>query len=259
MSSGAPSTRVPLLVSLAVAGLGCVLLATYVRQFQREAAGGSPISLLAMRRDVPAGEALNEQMLIAHTVPENYVESRQVLASELPRVLGVRAAIDLEANQTLAWTDLASTPRDRETLSARVPPGMRAMSVEQGGRAALGQLLRPGDRVDVLLTRSEPGPDGRVVTVPLLQNILLLAVGNSIRATYLEAAPTRADFVTLLLTVDQSSLLAHAKRGGELTLALRNENDLEVNEGLPETDDSDVFVHEKRAQRQRRVLIERLD
>ena len=33
----------------------------------------------------------------------------------LPRVLGVRSSIDLEANQTLLWTDLARTPSDRSS------------------------------------------------------------------------------------------------------------------------------------------------
>ena len=257
MELSTPSNRVPLLASVAVAALGCVLLVVYVRQFQREATGGAPVALLAMRRAVTAGEPLGEQMLVAHMVPESYVESRQVLASEMPRVLGVPAAIDLDANQTLAWTDLTSTRRDQSSLSDRIPPGMRAMIIEQRGRRAFGKLLRPG--VDVLLTKMKPGIDGTVVPVPLLQSILVLAVGNTIEAANIESSASRLDFVTLLLSVDQASLLAHAKRGGELNLTLRNESDLEINEGLPETDDSDVLVQERRARRLRRLPIERVD
>jgi Flp pilus assembly protein CpaB len=65
--------------------------------------------------------------------------------------------------------------------------------------------------------------------------------------------------VTLLLSVDQASLLAHAKRDGEISLTLRNEMDLEIDEGLRETDDNDVLVQERRARKQRRILIERVD
>jgi Flp pilus assembly protein CpaB len=136
---------------------------------------------------------------------------------------------------------------------------MRAMMIEQRGRGAFGTLLHPGDRVDVLLTKMKPGIDGTVVTVPLLQSILVLAVGNTIEAANIESSASRLDFVTLLLSVDQASLLAHAKRGGELNLTLRNESDLEINEGLPETDDSDVLVQERRARRLRRLPIERVD
>lgn len=253
------SSNLPLLASIAVALLGGALLALYVRQFQRDAVGGAPVALLAMSKAVSAGEPITEEMLIAHSVPESYVESRQVLASEKHRVLGVRTAIDLEANQTLAWTDLASTRRDRASLSTRIPLGLRAMSIEQNAREAFGQLLRPGDRVDVLLGKLRPGPDERAVTIPLLQNILVLAVGNDLGASYLESEHSRTDFVTLLLSVEQASLLTHAKRDGELSLTLRNERDLEVNESLPETDDSDVLVQERRARKQRRLLIERVD
>jgi len=259
MTSPKLSANMPLLTSIAVALLGAALLALYVRQFQRMAAGGEPITLLAMRTDVPEGEPIREEMLIAHAVPESYVESRQVLASEKARVLGVRAAIDLEANHTLAWTDLASTRRDRGSLSARIPAGMRAMSIGLSRRRAFGALLRPGDRVDVLVSEVRPAPDARTVTIPLLQNILVLAVGDDFGATDPEGASDRSDFVTLLLSVDQASLLAHAERGGELSLTLRNEGDLEISEGLPETDDFDLLMEERRSRKQRRAVIERVD
>lgn len=251
--------RTALLASIAVTALGFVLLTIYVRQFQREVRGGDPVELLAMRQDVALGMPLTEQMLVVRTLPDSYLEDRQVLATDLSRVLGVRASIDLEANQTLLWTDLATTPTDRRSFSSRIPKGMRAMSVAGAGRRAIGNLMRPGDRVDVLLTKAKPGPDPRVVTLPLLQNLLVLAVGGSFTATDQETSSIGSDSVTLLVTIDQASLLAQARRDGTLSLVLRNEDDLEINEGLTETDDSDVLEQEKRARRQRRLQIERLD
>jgi pilus assembly protein CpaB len=251
--------RVAMIASVAVATLGFVLLAIYVRQFQLEARGGEPIELLAMRQDVPVGTPLTQEMLVVRPLPASFVEDRQVLASDVPRVLGVRASIALEANQTLLWTDLATTPRDRSSLSNRIPRGMRAMSVTSIGRRELGNLMRPGDRVDVLLTKAKPGSEEKIVTISLLQNILVLAVGESFGAMEQEAPPLGSDSVTLLVTVDQASLLAQARRDGTLSLVLRNEDDLEINEGLGETDDSDVLEQEKRARRQHRLRIERVD
>jgi pilus assembly protein CpaB len=251
--------RTAILASVIVAALGFVLLGVYVRQFQREATGGDPIALLAMSQDVAAGVPLTEQMLIVRTLPESYVEERQVLASALPRVLGVRSSIDLEANQTLLWTDLSTSPRDRSSLSSRIPKGMRAMSISGAGGRFSAELMRPGDRVDVLLTKATPGSAAKVVTVPLLQNLLVLAVGDRFGAADVQSSPLRSDSVTLLLTIDQASLLAQARRDAILNLVLRNENDLEINEGLAETDDSDVLEQEKRARRQRRLRIEKVD
>ncbi len=251
--------RTALLASVIVAALGFVLLGVYVRQFQRNATGGDPIALLAMSQDVAAGVPLTEQMLLVRTLPESYVEERQVLASALPRVLGVRSSIDLEANQTLLWTDLSAAPRDRRSLSSRIPKGMRAMSIAGTGRRPFADLLLPGDRVDVLLTKAKRGSEATVVTVPLLQNVLVLAVGDRFGAADPQSSPLRSDSVTLLLTIDQASLLAQARRDATLNLVLRNENDLEINEGLAETDDSDVLEQEKRARRQRRLRIEKVD
>ena len=65
--------------------------------------------------------------------------------------------------------------------------------------------------------------------------------------------------MTLLVAIDQASLLAQARREGTLSLVLRNQDDLEINEGLSETDDSDVLEQEKRARRQGRLRIEKVD
>lgn len=251
--------RTAITASVVTAALGFVILTIYIRQFQREATGGAPIELIALRQDVAAGLPLTEQMLVVRTLPESYVEDRQVLASELPRVLGVRSSIPLQANQTLLWTDLAASPQDRSSLSSRIPRGMRAMSIPAEGRGAFGELMRPGDRADVLLTKAKSDADATVVTVPLLQNVLVLAVGNSFNPRTEQAPERGSDSVTLLLTIDQASLLAQARRDGALSLILRNEDDLEINQALAETDDSDVLEQEKRARRQRRLRIERVD
>jgi len=251
--------RIAMLASLATAVFGFVLLTVYVRQFQREATGGDPIGLLAMRRDVAAGVPLTDQMLVVRTLPENYLEDRQILASDLSKVLGVRASIGLTANQTLLWTDLATTPHDRGSFSSRIPKGMRAMSIAALGRRAFSNLMRPGDRVDLLLTKVKPGLEEKVVTLPLLQNLLVLAVGSSFGATDEELSAGGSNSIAVLVTLDQASLLAQARRDGTLSLVLRNGDDLEIHEGLAETDDSDVLEQEKRARRQRRVRIEKVD
>jgi pilus assembly protein CpaB len=259
MHSREQRSRTALYASLGAAAIGSILFITYTRQLEKEISGGSPIALLALREDVKAGQPIREEMLIVHEVPDRYVESRQVLASELSKVVGVRVAINLEANQTLAWTDLVSTPRDTRILSDNIPPGMRAMSIAHTQHHAFGGLLRPGDRVDVLVTKSIPGENGSLVTVPLLQNVLVLAVGDSMRAVDLDDRAHGAGVVTLLVSIDQAGLLTHAARDGTITIILRNQDDLELNEGLVETDDSHVLELEKRWRRQRRVVLERVD
>jgi len=251
--------RTAILAAAGVAILGFLLLAIYVRQFRLEATGGRPVELLAVRRNAEIGEPLTEQMLVVRTLPEAYVEDRHVHASDLPRVLGVQFSVNVRASQTLLWTDLTTATRERVTLSSRVPKGMRAMTISRTESNAFAGLLRPGDRVDVLLTRAKPGAEQRVVTVPLLQSLLVLAVGESVRAAHDADPAGRRDGVSLLLTMEQAGLLAQAQRDGVIRLVLRNGDDLEIAENLGETDDTDILEQEKRARRQRRLRLEKVD
>ena len=115
--------RTAMVVAVAVALLGFLLLAIYVRQFRIEAAGGRPVELLAMRRDAEIGEPLTEQMLVVRALPEAYVEDRHVQASDLPRVLGVKLSADLQASQSLLWRDLTTATRERITALMFAPGG----------------------------------------------------------------------------------------------------------------------------------------
>ena len=249
------SARAPYVAALITALLGAALLGVYVRRLRTEISGGAPIALIALNEDLPAGSLIREGHLLRHEVPETFVDSRQVRAADASKVLGVRTSVALEANQTLCWTDLASTARDDRVLSDHVPPGMRAIVVPSSGTSTISSFLRPGDRVDVLVTRSSD--EGRSVTIPLLQNILVLSVGNQLSGADV-ASTTGARTVSLLVTVDQASLLIHAKTDGVVSLVLRNPDDLEVSDGLPDTYDNDVLEPESRNRRQRRAVLERV-
>ncbi len=252
-------SRTALAAAAAAALLGAAFLATYMQRFRARVSGGAPVALLTTRMQVPAGTPLADDMLVTHLVPEAYVEDRQVLATEKSRVIGIATSVNLAPNQTLTWTDLTTGRRDELPLSSRVPSGMRAMSVSLGVKSGLSPLLRPGDRVDVLLTTQTRHRDEDAITVVLLQGILVLAVGDRLTPFQEGSSASIRDSVALLVSLDQATLLTHARRSGELSLALRKSDDLEINEGALETSDRHVFVEESRARRQKRSLIERLD
>lgn len=251
--------RTALISASVMALIGFVLLTLYVRRFRREVMGGDPVEVLVLRQDLPLGSRVREEALVSRFIPDSFVEPRHIRASELPRVLGVRVTLELFANQALLWTDLETTERENLSLSTRVPRGMRAMMIEGVRGNMFEGLLRPGNRVDVLLTKVKPGSEPRVVTVPLLQNLLVLAVGDDVRPAYEEASDsTQSNAVTLLVSLDQAALVAQAQRDGTFRLVLRNDDDVEVHEQLAETDDSYLLEQEKRARLQSARRIERV-
>jgi pilus assembly protein CpaB len=232
------------------------MLLLYKSRFEEEASGGPPVQVLFATRDIPLGAALTEDMIAVHSLPQNYVEDRHIPASETQRILGVRVTSGVKASESLLWTDLATTSEQRRDLSALVRTGMRAITIRADVSASFGGLLRAGDRVDVLLTAERQTRDH--VTIPLLQNLLVLASGRDTGGTP-RPGEQRAGYssgqvnqVTLSVTLEQAAVLALAQEQGRLTLVLRNPDDIAVVENAPETTTADIIEPERRAVIQRR-------
>jgi len=230
--------KVALLVALAIAAIGGVLLFIYLQRFEQEASGGAKVKLLVAIKPIHAGDNLTDDMLATREVPQAYVEDRAVRESERPRVIGLRVATAVQAQQTLMWTDLAIATDDRRDLSSLVQPGMRAVSVRATTEGSFA-LIRPGDRVDVIATMPQ-GNDQRE-SIVLLQNVLVLAVGMDMGNDPI-AKRQRNDrneqMLTLSLNVPEAQLLALAIEKGHLSVALRNPDDVRIAEGLTEMSSS---------------------
>ncbi len=244
--------------AVAAAILGVVMLGLYMQRFEDEASGGEPILVLTAVQDIPLGVALTVDMIVARELPAAYLEDRHITVADQERVLGVRVVGGVRAGESILWSDLATTTDTSRDLSSLVRNGMRAITIQADQSATFGGLVRPGDRVDVLMTLTRPGAPGSTafederVTIALLQNLLVLAAGQDTGALQRTArTPTQMNDVTLSTTVEQAQLLAFSQQRGRLTLLLRHPDDIEVIEGLPETTTDDIITPERREERQR--------
>jgi len=168
--------RKAIIAAVACAVAGLVMLFLYMQRFEEEASGGPPISVLVATRDIGLGAAITQDMLGARPLPQSYVEDRHIPTSEADRIIGVRVTSGVKGGESLLWTDLATTSEQRRDLSSLVRHGQRAITIRADVSASFGGLLRPGDRVDVLLTVERE--TNQYVTIPLLQNLLVLASGR---------------------------------------------------------------------------------
>ena len=255
--------RTALISALTVAGVTVAMFGLYMKKFELDAEGGSPLEVVMVTSDVALGEPLALASLGTRPLPEMFVQDRHILAADRERVIGIRASTQLRANQTLLWSDLSTASSARRDLSALLRTGMRALTLKANASSAFGGLLRPGDRVDVLLTANAPG-DERRVTVSLLQSVLILAVGvdtggpDQAEAENLEASTIQGFDVSIAVTLEQATLITHARDRGPLQLVLRNPGDEVPVEGIPDISDSDLITPAARMMRMRAPMMEEM-
>ena len=107
-------------------------------------------------------------------------------------------------------------PGQRATLSAVLTDGMKAVSIRVNDVAGVAGFVLPGDRVDVMLSRTQ---DNQAFVDVLLQNIKVLAVDQI--ADDKKDNPTVAKSVTVEVSTVDAQKLTLAASVGQLSLALR--------------------------------------
>ena len=111
----------------------------------------------------------------------------------------------------------------RATLSANLPVGQLAFSVPISEITSAGGFIRPGDVVDVLVTRRIPGDgstDTDKMTDVVLESIPVLGVDQVSDES--KTDPAIGKSATLQVDTFGAQKLALAQQLGVLTLALRN-------------------------------------
>lgn len=128
----------------------------------------------------------------------------------------------IETNEPiLKWK--ITGPGQRASLSSVLEEGMKAVTVRVNDVNGIAGFVLPGDRVDVLLTRTEPHPhDAKKKSVfndVILQNVRVLGVDQL--ADDRTEKPVVAKAVTLEVSTADAQRVALASNVGNLSLALR--------------------------------------
>ena len=106
----------------------------------------------------------------------------------------------------------------RATLSTVIDKELRALTIRVNDVNGVAGFVLPGDRVDILLTRS-PKDMKEQITDVLMQNVKVLGIDQD--ASEDKDKPKVVRAATLEVTTEQSQKLTLAQTVGQLTLALR--------------------------------------
>ncbi len=106
-------------------------------------------------------------------------------------------------------------------LSAKIPEGMRAISLRSDEVVGVAGFLLPGTHVDVLETNRTNSAAGHPDTSTVLQDVEVLAAGQKIEPDP-EGKPSIVNVVTLLLKPADAEKVVLASSEGVIHFVLRN-------------------------------------
>lgn len=256
--------RTLLILSSALLLGGIAMFYVYAEAFIDQETGGPRVPVLTAAVDIPFGRPMESSWLTVKNLPQSYVEERHLRASDLRRLIGVPLAQSVRSGEAVLRTDLSTLSAQQRTLSGEIPQGKRAVSIHAHPESSFTGLLRPGDRVDVLLTVGDSRIAGSGRTVVLAQNLLVLSVGLGVERSWDdERHRAREDFTTqvsLEVGLREAQQLTLGRGEGVIRLLLRNPNDVSVVTPSPQVTEAHLTDAAIRASWLRRfALVERPD
>jgi pilus assembly protein CpaB len=230
-----------LLVLAVIFGLlAFVLTYQQIEAEKRRISGDSETAILIqVTRNMVEGETLTEKDVARYTVKrrrEAMANSREIPWSQLYKVVNHKLDTSINRGQILQTTDLKFGSR-RNGFSGIVQDGWRAVSIPVDPVSSVNNLIQPNDNVDVIGTFRFPDVRGDsaldTVTLTILQDVKVLAVGNRWQTALAESGPAGSyGTVTLQLMPDEVEMLIFASQKGKITLSLRNFEDTRISRDI---------------------------
>lgn len=226
------SRNVVVIAIAVILGLVAVLLGNAYfsgfEQKQEDAAAQQKLArIVVASQDLAFGTVLGPQNMRLANWP-----SQSVPAGAFTSVEQLTATKRVALGPVVAGEPLLSTKISgadgRATLSANLPVGKLAYAVPITDVSGVGGFVRPGDTVDVILTRPIPG-DGATgndkMTDVVVEAAPVLGIDQNSDPKDTKAVPART--ATLEVTTLQAQKLALSIQLGQLSLALRNVADVQ--------------------------------
>lgn len=221
-----------LILSLVIALVCCVLLFNYINSLQRPVEEKPKEVLLVASRNIEAGELITQAEINTIEVSEDSMPVG--ILNDRKEIEDFYAREPIVMGEPFRPERLAS--QDELFLSWNVPQGMRAVCVFVSEDSVFSNLLRVGDRVDLVGSFTTEVQEGKKIasSMIIVQNAEVLAIGSQRieqKNTKAMEAKTNDDetklprTVTLAVTPEDSEKVVFASDFGDFSLILRGHGD----------------------------------
>ncbi len=249
------ANRFMLIAGVALAAVAFVAVLAFGNLGQTQAPPPPPdVNVVVAALDLPLGTELTADKLTTQTRAQADASGTYQRPVELVGQI-VRRAVP--AGQALTSADFETTVNQQ--IAQSLQPGLRAIAVPLSSVDAVGELLQPGDRVDVLISMKDtdglnpiviPNPNAGQITVDgsrpdpyitidtylnnttvkvVVQNVQVLAVQpRSTQPTNITApasSPVPDVVVVLAVSPQQTEIVRYGQLDGNISLVLRAPGD----------------------------------
>jgi len=214
---------------LIVIALGCGLVASIgISKILDRQSDGKPTEVATKKvyvtvSDLDLGEVIDSEMVKLEEWPADRVPEGAVTKLE--------EVVDLAPNQRLYAGEVIRKEKlvDPAKAAGRaflIPKGYRVQAVKVNSDSAVGNIITPGDHVDVQLYLRKSSSIPQATTKTILEDVRVFAVNaETEKQIDAEGQKINAKTVSLLVKPQQSHTLLLASRLGQISLSLRHPDD----------------------------------
>ena len=201
-------------------------------------------SILVATMEIKEGSEIGEEMLGSAEIPFDSLSNMHIalpaktdagyqkaLSDAMEKIVKRKAKRLIAANTPVFWIDIETEPK--APFTDLIADGCRAVTVPVDSVSSVCGFIRPGSRIDVVLTASEESlglvtgqaakeAGAKVVSSVILQNVPVIATD---RDYDLQSETTGYGTITLSLPTKAAIMLVQARTMGQVTYLLRNMRD----------------------------------
>ena len=224
-----------LVIATALAGLTAFLTFNYANAADERAFQGAElVEAFMVKKDIPKGlpgeKALDEGYIGKESIPRKFFPAKAITNARALR--GQVALAALSAGVPVVDGNFVEPRVAQESFAQRLGKDQQAVTLAVSDVQAVARLVVPGDRVNLMLTMDKEGAPQGKETRFVLQNVQVLAVGNSTALQPGEAAgepqPLAAGVVktadsglmTFAVPAIDAERVVHASQVGSIHLTL---------------------------------------
>src|SRR3974377_1633665 len=220
-----PNSILILVLAIIMGGVAAFLARSWL--LSRTQVTTHTVTIVVASKHLPYGTQLSQDNLqeipwAASVMPDGSFPSKEALFKQGGRI----TLATFQQNEPILNSKITG-PGERASLSTLLDRDKRAKTIGVDDVRGVAGFILPGDRVDVVLIRSESDSGGRRdYSDLLLQDVKVIAVDQL--ASEQKNSPTVAKAVTLEVTPQQAQKISLASDVGHLSLILRKAGDSNV-------------------------------